>query len=229
MAGIFIVEDNEGIREAVASYLRLDGHEVMEFGRVNGVLEALKVRDPDLIVLDVMLPDGDGFRLAKRIREKSEVPILFLTAKTSESDRITGFEIGADDYVVKPFSPKELALRVASILKRARRETPKAGRATAWKLDGALLEIDEPAHKVMVDGREIPLTAAEWKILSYLAANPGIVIPRERILGQCLDYMAEGSERTVDTHIKNIRVKLGDSGFIETVRGFGYRFRGMIE
>jgi DNA-binding response OmpR family regulator len=131
--------------------------------------------------------------------------------------------------VVKPFSPKELALRVASILKRARRETPEAGRAASWKLDGALLEIDEPAHKVMVDGREIPLTAAEWKILSYLGANPGLVIPRERILGQCLDYMAEGSERTVDTHIKNIRVKLGGKSFIETVRGFGYRFRGMIE
>jgi len=124
MAEIIIVEDNDAIREAVGSYLRLDGHGVREFGRVQGVLEAVKMKNPDLLILDVMLPDGDGFQLAKRIRERSQVPMLFLTARTSESDRITGFEVGGDDYVVKPFSPKELALRVRSILRRTERGKP---------------------------------------------------------------------------------------------------------
>jgi DNA-binding response OmpR family regulator len=226
MAGIVVVEDNEQIREAVSSYLRLDGHDVREFGRVAGVLEAVKMKNPDLLILDVMLPDGDGFRLAKRIRERSAVPILFLTARASESDRITGFEIGGDDYVVKPFSPKELALRVRSILRRTGREQPPGGARTTWKRGETVLVMDDLAHRATVDGREIALTAAEWKILSYLGANPGLVVSRERILGECLDYAAEGSERTVDTHIKNIRIKFGAPDFVETVRGFGYRFTG---
>jgi DNA-binding response OmpR family regulator len=226
MAEIIIVEDNESIREAVSSYLRLDGHGVREFGRLQGVLEAVRMRSPDLLILDVMLPDGDGFQLAKRIRDRSQVPILFLTARTSESDRITGFEIGGDDYVVKPFSPKELALRVQSILRRARVNAPAEDASAAWTLGKELLAMDSLSHRVSVNGKEITLTAAEWKILAYLGANPGIVVSRERILGECLDYMAEGSERTVDTHVKNIRIKLDNPDFIETVRGFGYRFTG---
>jgi DNA-binding response OmpR family regulator len=118
MARIFVIEDNESLREAVVSYLRLAEHEVVEFARLEGVEQALAAREPQLIVLDVMLPDGDGFQLARRIRKSSGVPLLFLTARTSESDRITGFELGADDYVVKPFSPRELALRVEAILRR---------------------------------------------------------------------------------------------------------------
>jgi two-component system phosphate regulon response regulator PhoB len=226
MAEIIIVEDNEAIREAVCSYLRLDGQVVREFGRVQGVLEAVKIRNPDLVILDVMLPDGDGFQLAKRIRGRSRVPILFLTARTSESDRITGFEVGGDDYVVKPFSPKELALRVQSILRRTKEKEPAETALTVWKRGEDLLVMDSLSHRVSINGKEIALTAAEWKILAYLGANPGIVVSRERILGECLDYMAEGSERTVDTHIKNIRIKLGTPELIETVRGFGYRFTG---
>jgi DNA-binding response OmpR family regulator len=226
MAEIIIVEDNESIREAVSSYLRLDGHEVREFGLVQGVLEAVKMRSPDLLILDVMLPDGDGFQLAKRIRERFQVPMLFLTARTSESDRITGFEVGGDDYVVKPFSPKELALRVQSIIRRTKKKDPDENARAVWKRGEDLLVMDHLSHRVSVNGREIALTAAEWKILSYLGSNHGIVVSRDRILGQCLDYMAEGSERTVDTHIKNVRIKLGTPDFIETVRGFGYRFTG---
>jgi DNA-binding response OmpR family regulator len=226
MAEIIIVEDNESIREAVSSYLRLDGHEVREFGLVQGVLEAVKMRSPDLLILDVMLPDGDGFQLAKRIRERFQVPMLFLTARTSESDRITGFEVGGDDYVVKPFSPKELALRVQSIIRRTKKKDPDENARAVWKRGEDLLVMDHLSHRVSVNGREIALTAAEWKILAYLGSNHGIVVSRDRILGQCLDYMAEGSERTVDTHIKNVRIKLGTPDFIETVRGFGYRFTG---
>ena len=181
MALIFIVEDNESIREAASSYLRLEDHEVLEFSKAGGVLDAAKMKNPDLIVLDVMLPDGDGFQLAKRIRGHSDVPILFLTARVSESDRITGLEIGADDYVTKPFSPKELVLRIGAILKRTRKKERSTG--GGWVLGGDILEIDEGSHRVFVNRSEVSLTAAEWKILLYLVKNPGLVITRDRILG----------------------------------------------
>ena len=226
MEKIIVIEDNETIREAVASYLRLDNYEVYEFGRLKGVLEAVKMKNPDLIILDVMLPDGNGFQLAKRIRSISDVPIVFLTAKTSESDRITGFEIGGDDYVVKPFSPKELTLRVKSILKRSSKKEREKKHTGIWKLGNDVLSMDDLTHRTLVNEREIALTAAEWKILYTLAGSPGIVFSRDRLLGECLDYMAEGSERTIDTHIKNIRIKLGTAVWIETVRGWGYRFSG---
>jgi len=226
MEKIIVIEDNESIREAVASYLRLDNYEVYEFGRLQGVLEAVKMKNPDLIILDVMLPDGNGFQLAKKIRSISDVPIVFLTAKTSESDRITGFEIGGDDYVVKPFSPKELTLRVKSILKRSSKKEREKKHTGIWKLGNDVLSMDDLTHRTLVNEIEIALTAAEWKILWTLAGSPGIVFSRDRLLGECLDYMAEGSERTIDTHIKNIRIKLGSAIWIETVRGWGYRFSG---
>jgi len=227
MARIFVVEDNESLREAVCSYLRLNDHEIVEFPRIGGVLESIETRPPDLIVLDVMLPDGDGFLLARKIRRSHAFPIIFLTAKASESDRITGFELGADDYVVKPFSPKELSLRVEAVLRRSAETAIRPAEPGRWTLEDRVLELDEAAHRASVDGTDVNLTVAEWKILSYLASRSGIVVSRERLLGESLDYLvAEGSERTVDTHIKNLRSKLGDAGWIETVRGFGYRFSG---
>jgi DNA-binding response OmpR family regulator len=227
MARIFIIEDNESLREAVCSYLRLNDHEIVEFARVGGVLEAIETRTPDLIVLDVMLPDGDGFLLARQIRKSHAVPIIFLTAKATESDRITGFELGADDYVVKPFSPKELTLRVEAVLRRSGGTEDRSTAPKRWSLGDRILELDDAAHRAAVDDSPVNLTVAEWKILSYLAARAGTVVGRERLLGESLDYLvAEGSERTVDTHIKNLRSKLGDPGWIETVRGFGYRFVG---
>lgn len=224
MEKIFVVEDNDSIREAVVSYLRLENYEVIEFSRLQGVTEAVKMQNPHLLILDVMLPDGDGFQLAKRIRGFSDISILFLTAKAAESDRITGFEIGGDDYVVKPFSPRELTLRVKSILKRAVK-SGKEGLAE-WKLDGDVLIIDNLSHRALLNGRDLPLTAAEWKILTTLTGSPGILFSRDRLLGESLDYMAEGSERTIDTHVKNLRAKLGKAGWIETVRSWGYRFSG---
>jgi DNA-binding response OmpR family regulator len=225
MAVIILVEDNETLREAVSSYLQLDDHEVLEFGRIQGVLEAVRLRRPDCIVLDVMLPDGNGFQLARKIKELRDIPIVFLTAKSSESDRITGFELGADDYVVKPFSPRELTLRVKALLRRSGgAERPAApGR---WLLGEQRLEMDPEAHTVKAGAAGVSLTAAEWKILEYLIRHAGQVVDRDRLLGAGLDYLAEGSERTIDTHVKNIRAKLGAPGWIETVRGFGYRFAG---
>lgn len=225
MAHIYVVEDNESIREAVSGYLQLADHEVSGFGDLAGVREALEGDRPDLILLDVMLPDGDGFIFAKELLAQYSLPLIFMSARESESDRITGFEIGADDYIVKPFSPKELVLRVAAVLKRA--SGPAAVKAdNCWVLEGHELTTDEDAHKAALDGEPLKLTAAEWKILLYLSSNGGAVVTREQILDRCLEYSFEGYDRTVDTHIKNLRAKLGQPGWIETVRGYGYRFAG---
>jgi DNA-binding response OmpR family regulator len=224
---IYVIEDNPQIREVVVEYLKLKDHEVMEFTGTKGVLEAVAHRPPDLFILDVLLPDGNGFALAKKLKEKCpEVPFIFLTAKDSESDRILGLEIGAEDYVVKPFSPRELVLRVEAVLRRTGKKPSRGGGAGAWRLGNSVLRIDEVSHTLTVDEREVKLTGAEWKILLFLSSQPEVLFSRERILGECLDYVYAGSERTIDTHIKNIRNKLGQDGWIETVRGFGYRFMG---
>lgn len=226
MARIYLVEDNESIREAVAGYLKLEDHDVIEFGGVAGVLEAMRHRPPDLAILDVMLPDGSGFALAKKIRAESRVSLVFLTAREAESDRITGFELGADDYVAKPFSPKELVLRVRALLRRSGAAEDAKGADGCWERGGAKLCLDGAGHRALLGGVELVLTAAEWKILEHLARNAGIVVSRERLLGESLGYAYEGSERTIDTHVKNLRAKLGDPGWVETVRGYGYRFAG---
>jgi len=225
MAHIYVVEDNESIREAVTGYLQLADHEVSGFGDLAGVKTALEDRVPDLILLDVMLPDGDGFIFAKELLAQNSIPLIFMSARESESDRITGFEIGADDYIVKPFSPKELVLRVAAVLKRASGPSVHAARHS-WALEGHELTTDEDSHKASLNGEPLKLTAAEWKILLYLSSNNGAVVTREQILDRCLEYSFEGYDRTVDTHIKNLRAKLGQPGWIETVRGYGYRFAG---
>jgi DNA-binding response OmpR family regulator len=260
MARVFVVEDNEGLREAVVSYLELEDHHPVAFGKLSGVEQAAAMQQPDLLILDVMLPDGDGFRFARLFRRKFDTPIIFLTARTAESDRITGLELGADDYVVKPFSMKELMLRVRAVLARTAGGGPSGGgRAGGATADGGSgddtgrdggdrsgprrgtvirrelasprgpvhsLVMEEDAHRVLVDGEPRDLTAAEWRVLGLLAQNSGIVLSRERILGSALDYITDASARTVDTHVKNIRAKLGEAAWIETVRGFGYRFAG---
>ncbi|TVR70365.1 MAG: DNA-binding response regulator [Spirochaetaceae bacterium] len=242
MARIFVVEDNEGLREAVVSYLELEDHHAVTFDKLAGVEQAASMQRPDLMILDVMLPDGDGFRFARTFRRTFDTPIIFLTARTAESDRITGLELGADDYVVKPFSMKELMLRVKAVLNRTS-SGKSGGTAAGRERDAAAGEIrrhlrtgaageertlvmTEATHRVEVDGRGLDCTAAEWRVLQLLAENPGLVLSRERILGSALDYISDASARTVDTHIKNIRAKLGDAAWIETVRGFGYRFAG---
>jgi two-component system phosphate regulon response regulator PhoB len=229
---IYVVEDNDSIRETIRSYLEISGYEVQEFAQVAGVLEAFDYKPPQLCILDVMLPDGNGFELAKRIKkEKPEAAFLFLTAREAESDRITGLELGAEDYIVKPFSPRELVLRVQLILRRVEKDGKGSQDNTSssmqvWKTEGHLLSIDSASHEVFLDGETVHLTAVEWKILFWLSSKTGILVSRERILGECLDYAHDGSERTVNTHLKNLRAKLGGIAWIETVRGFGYKFIG---
>jgi len=223
---IYIVEDNENVREALAGYLKLEGFDVDELGGIVDARTAIAKARPDLIVLDVMLPDGNGFMFAKELRKELDTPILFLTARDQESDRVTGLEIGADDYVVKPFSPKEVVLRIRGILRRARGDAAVETRPQSFGLNGRVLRIDADAHRLAVDGTDVSLTAAEWNIVAYLAERAPRVFSRLQLLENCLGSIAEGSERTVDTHVKNIRRKLLDDGWVETVRGFGYRFGG---
>lgn len=227
MACVIIVEDNSLIRDAVSGYLKLDGYKTLEFGGVAGVLDAVKRETADLAILDVMLPDGSGFALAKEIRASSDIPLIFLTAKDSESDRILGFELGADDYICKPFSAKELVLRVHALLRRSgKTDSGKSAASGEWQSGNSAVFIDEGRHSVSVDGNPIELTSTEWKILLYLASNAGQVVSREQLLGECLNYFFEGSERTIDTHMANLRSKIGQQ-WISTVRGFGYRFSGI--
>lgn len=227
MACILLVEDNPLITEAVSGYLQVEGYQTLTFGKVAGVLDVIKRGTVDLAILDIMLPDGNGFVLAKEIRKISTLPIIFLTAKDSESDRILGFETGADDYVCKPFSTKELVLRVQALLRRTgTKQETESGNKQSWKLGKDTLDIDSEKHSLFVNGKETYLTSAEWKILLYLSDTPTQVISREKILSECLNYYFEGSERTIDTHIANLRTKLGQGDWIGTVRGFGYRFNG---
>lgn len=226
MAVILFVEDNDNIREAAGEFLRLDGHTVEERNTGAGVIDAVKAGGLDLLILDVMLPKITGFSLAREIRRFSSIPIIFLTAKDAESDRIVGFELGADDYVVKPFSPKELVLRVNALLRRSTASRSASDNTRCFKLNGQLLEIDESLHVVRLGGAMLSLTSTEWEILILLTGHVVQVFSREAILRSCLGYSAEGTTRTVDTHISNLRIKLGESAWIETVRGYGYRFCG---
>lgn len=225
MALIYIVEDEQAIREAVTGYLQLADYTVLGFGCLEDIRRAIESRVPDLLLLDVMLPDGDGFLFAKELLARKSIPLIFMSGRMSESDRITGFELGADDYIVKPFSPKELVLRIAAVLKRTSGQESLPAH-TAWNLDGFTLHTDELTHRATVNEKALKLTAAEWKILLFLAVNSGAVVTREQILEHCLEYTFNGYDRTVDTHIKNLRAKLGLPGWIETIRGYGYRFAG---
>jgi len=238
MAKVFVVEDNAVLSEAIVSYLVVEGHTVVLFERIAGVYDAARIGRPDLVVLDVMLPDGDGFLLGRKLKQELGIPLLFLTARSSESDRITGFELGADDYVVKPFSMRELMLRVKAVVARTRLQAvpTQTTSVPTWKLENPdskdaanqshVLTLDGQTHTATHDGVEVGFTATEWKILAYLAEREDRVINREQLLGMCLDYLAEGSERTINTHMKNIRAKLGQVEWIKTIRGFGYRFLG---
>ncbi|MEM5947387.1 response regulator transcription factor [Spirochaetia bacterium 38H-sp] len=227
MAFVFVVEDNENISEAVELYLSSAGMEVISFPSASGVLEAARNRVPDIFVLDIMLPDRDGFSLARAIRaEFPDAGIIFLTARVAEADRVRGFEIGADDYIIKPFSNKELLMRINALLRRMGRDSNGETSSLVFCKQGHSLEIDLTLPHVLLDSRQVSLTPAEWKILVFLASHRGQVFSRERILESALDYSYEGSSRTVDTHIKNLRSKLGSDVWIETIRGFGYRFTG---
>lgn len=221
---ILLVEDEKAIREAVAAYLEREGYWVTQAEDGQIALEQLSKHKFDLIVLDLMLPKASGEQICKIVRDSSDVPIIMLTAKGELEDRIGGLEAGADDYLVKPFSPRELVARVRALLRRARVEDePQRD-----KLEFGELEIDVIGHKVLIGGEELDLTASEFKLLTTLARYPGRVYSRMELVEKVLGYDFEGYERTIDSHVKNLRAKLGDDPrepkYIFTVHGVGYRF-----
>ncbi len=220
---VLVVEDERKIRELLRGYLQRDGYDVLTTG--SGA-EALSLADrarPDLVLLDLRLPDVPGEEVARELRAHSAVPIVMLTAKSEEEDRIRGLELGADDYVTKPFSPREVTLRVRAVLRRTRQEDD--GPAT---YGAGRLVVDETRHEVVLDGAAIELTPTEWGLLVALAAAPGRVYSRYALVNRVRGYEFEGYERTIDSHIKNLRRKLNDDvhepQIIRTVLGVGYRF-----
>ncbi|MBA4370430.1 MAG: DNA-binding response regulator [Coriobacteriaceae bacterium] len=221
---VLLVEDERTIREAVEAYLERDGFWVKSVGDGYAALEAFAKGGFDLVVLDLMLPKVPGEEVCRRIRDHSDVPIIMLTAKGSEEERVRGLEIGADDYLVKPFSPRELVARVRALLRRAKAdEAPQRDRA-----DFGPLEIDLAGHRVRLGGVELDLTASEYKLLVTLSRYPGRVYSRMELVEKVLGYDFEGYERAIDSHVKNLRAKLDDDPkeptFIHTVFGVGYRF-----
>ena len=224
---IYVVEDHEVIRNGVVQYLTLSGYESEGFKCIADATAGFAHRVPDLLIQDVMLPDGDGFAFVKDIKTKTpRLPVIFLTARVDESDRILGFELGADDYITKPFSPKELVLKIQALFRRID-EGAETSKNQYKYFDGEnTLLIDEDIHEIEVNGQKINLTAAEWRIVLYLVTNAPNLITRAQILEECFDYSFESYERVVDTHIKNIRTKLRPGNWIDTVRGYGYRFSG---
>jgi len=224
MARIVLLEDDEAIREAVAGYLRREDHEIEAFDDGIAVSDACRESLPDLCILDVGVPGRDGFTVAAEVRARSPVPIIFLTSRDDEESRVSGFELGADDYVVKPFSPRELVLRVNAVLRRVSPRTSQVD--GTWAQGDHLLRIEGERHEVVLDDRRVDLTATEWRILEMLVrAHPGVV-ERRTVVETVLGYGESVQTRAIDTHMKNLRAKLGSADWIETVRSVGYRFGG---
>lgn len=221
---ILVVDDEPDIRLLVAINLRKAGYRVLEAERGDEALRLAKEQSPALIVLDLMLPDLSGREVCRRLREQPETkatPVLMLTARDEEIDRVKGFMAGADDYVTKPFSVRELVLRIRAILRRA----PSEGDSTSHLLDFGQLRVDTAEHRAYVEEQEVPLTATEFRLLVTLADRAGQVQSRGRLLQDVWEAPPDLNTRTVDTHVKRLREKLGVAADrIETVRGVGYRF-----
>ncbi len=218
MANILIVEDEKNMQEIISDYMRRGGHTCFTVDDGVDALVVLKNNSIDLMILDIMMPHLDGFSVCRVAREMSDLPIIMLTAKSGEEDKLKGYDYGADDYMTKPFSPKVLLAKVNALLRRSNAapfESISAGKIT----------LQPTAHKVYHDGQEITLTHKEYELLSFLMANPGQIFSREQLLSRVWGYDFEGTTRTVDTHIKTLRQKLGDEGkHIVTLIRSGYKF-----
>ena len=215
---VLLVEDDRSIADSVVASLGAAGMEVAHVTTGGAAVDALALATPDVVLLDLGLPDTDGLEVAKSIKEKTAVPIIIVSARGDELDRVLGLELGADDYVVKPFSQRELIARIKAVTRRGSTDTaetvPQTGR----------LVVNERTHTVTVDGDEVVLTAKEFDLLAYLAAEPGVVFRRNDILEHVWDMNWVGTTKTLDAHVASLRKKIGHPDWIQAVRGVGFRF-----
>ncbi len=219
---ILVVDDEGRMRKLVRDFLVKQNYEVMEAGDGEEALDLFFAqKDTALVILDVMMPKMDGWQVCREIRRYSKVPIIMLTAKGDEQDELQGFELGVDEYITKPFSPKILVARVEATLRRA---NPLASEDV---LEAGGIELNKAAHQVKIDGKDMELSYKEFELLSYFMENKGLALSREKILNHVWNYDYFGDARTIDTHVKKLRNKLGDKGeMIKTIWGMGYKFEG---
>jgi DNA-binding response OmpR family regulator len=226
---VLVVDDEEAIAEAVRARLASEGYEVLVAHDGPEAIRLCEERRPDLVVLDLMLPGMDGLEVCEAIQRERWVPVLMLTARTEEADKVAGFAVGADDYLTKPFSLRELAVRVRAILRRVERVAALAGTGRQEPLERDGLSIDPARRRVLVDGVEVALTPLEFDILLTLARDPGVVFTRDQLMERVWGYRDYAGGRVVDSHVARLRRKLGDDSadprFIRTVHGVGYAFR----
>ena len=218
---ILVVDDESRMRKLIRDFLLKSGYEVLEAEDGEKAVDTfMMVKDISLIILDVMMPKMDGWQVCREIRKNSKVPIIMLTAKSSEADELKGFELGVDEYISKPFSPKILVARAEAVLRRSNAVTPDE------VLYAGDIIIDKPAHQVTVDGKVIELSYKEFELLTYFVENQGIALSREKILNNVWNYDYFGDARTIDTHVKKLRSKMGEKGgeYIKTIWGMGYKF-----
>jgi DNA-binding response OmpR family regulator len=228
-ATVLVVDDERKIRDTVRTFLEQERYSVLVAGSGQEALDVAVRLRPDLVVLDLMLPDLPGEEVARSLRAVSEVPIIMLTAKAEEADRVAGLRLGADDYVIKPFSPLELVARVGAVLRRAR----AGGADGVLSFDQGALTVDQAAREVRMDGAEVSLTKSEFELLLALASQPGRVFSRYELVARVHGYDYEGYERTIDVHVKNLRDKLGDDPkeprYVRTVPGIGYKLGVLLD
>lgn len=223
MYNILVCDDEEGIRTLIAKYAKFEGHNVIEAENGMQAIEICRNKDIDIIVMDIMMPELDGFSAVREIRKDKDTPVIMLSARGEEYDRIHGFEVGADDYLVKPFSPKELMMRIDVIMRRRTKQS--ANGHNVYEKEG--LVIDFTARRVTIDGVDAELSPKEYDLLFYLVKNKGIALSREKLITNVWGYDFYGDDRTLDTHIKLLRKHLGDyASYVVTLRGTGYRFEG---
>ena len=216
---ILVVDDESRMRKLVKDFLQREGYSVLEAGDGMEAMDIFYEQKIDLVILDVMMPRMDGWQTCREIRRDSTVPIIMLTARSEERDELQGFELGVDEYISKPFSPKILVARVSALLKRI------YGTDAEEKMEAGGIELDKAAHQVQVDGKSIDLSYKEFELLTYFLENQGIALSREKILNNVWNYDYFGDARTIDTHVKKLRNKLGDKGnYIKTIWGMGYKF-----
>ncbi len=222
MSKILVVDDEFRIRQLIRKYAEFEGYEVEEATDGMQAIQICRQKEFDLIIMDVMMPELDGFSACREIRKFRDTPIIMLSARGEEYDKIHGFELGSDDYVVKPFSPKELMMRVGAVIKRSGKGD-SAQKNDVFTYNG--LEVDFSARTVTIDGKRIEMTPKEYDLFFYMVRNKGIALTREALISEVWGYDFFGDERTLDTHIKLLRKSLGDySKCIVTLRGVGYRF-----